>query len=371
MRVAVDATPLVGQGTGVATFVRGLLGALAARSDVELAAYGLTWRGRGALADALPPGLALARRPMPARPLIDAWQRMAWPPAQWWTGPVEVVHGTNFVVPPAGRAAAVVTVHDLTALRFPQLCTPASRRYPDLVRAAVRRGAWVHTPSRFVAEEVIGLLGVPAERVRAVASGVEPPADAGDAARGGELAGSDRYVLALGMVEPRKGLPDLVRAFDRLAGDRRDLTLVVAGPDGWGSETLASAVAMARHSGRIRRLGWVDAATRAHLVAGATVLAVPSVYEGFGFPVLEAMAAGTPVVASAAGALPEVVGGAGRLVPAGDVEALAVTLAEVLDDPDLQARLRAAGPARAAQFPWEECGAGLVRLYHEATGAQR
>lgn len=371
MRVALDATPLVGQGTGVATFVRGVLGALAAQTEVEVSTYGLTWRGRSALAAALPRGLPLARRPMPARPLIEAWARAAWPPAQWWTGPVEVVHGTNFVVPPAGRAAAVVTVHDLTAVRFPQLCTPASRRYPDLVRAAVARGAWVHTPSQFVAEEVVGLLGAPAERVRAVGSGVEPPAAAGDAARGWELAGSRRYVLAVGMVEPRKGLPDLVRAFDRIATERPDLALVIAGPDGWGSEAFTAAVAMARHGGRIRRLGWIDAAARADLLAGAALLAMPSVYEGFGFPALEAMAAGTPVVAAAAGSLPEVVGGAGRLVPSGDVEALASVLAEVLDDPGAQARLRSAGPVRAALFRWDECAAGLVRLYHEATGAQR
>lgn len=371
MRVALDATPLVGQGTGVATFVRGVVGALAARADVEVSAYGLTWTGRRELAAALPPGVPIASRPMPARPLIDAWALIAWPPVQWWTGPVEVVHGTNFVVPPAGPAAAVVTVHDLTAVRFPELCTPTSRRYPDLIRAAVGRGAWVHTPSQFVAEEVVELLGVPAARVRAVASGVEPPAAAGDAGRGCEVAGSRQYVLAVGMVEPRKGLPDLVRAFDRLAGDRPDLVLVVAGPEGWGSEAFTAAVAMARHGGRIRRLGWVDEATRADLLAGAGALAMPSVYEGFGFPALEAMAAGTPVVAATAGSLPEVVGTAARLVPPGDVEALASGLGEVLDDPDLQARLRAAGPVRAARFRWDECAAGLVRLYHEATGTQR
>ncbi len=371
MRVALDATPLVGRGTGVATFVRGVLGALAAHGEVELSTYGLTWRGRAEIAAVVPAGLAVARRPMPARPLAELWARLAWPPAEWWTGPVDVVHGTNFVVPPARGAATVVTVHDLTALRFPQLCTPTSLRYPDLIRAAVGRGAWVHTPSRFVAEEVVGLLGAPAERVRAVPSGVEPSAEAGDAHRGCDLAGSSRYLLGLGTVEPRKGFPDLVRAFDRLARERPDLGLVVAGPDGWGSEALAGAVAMARHGDRVRRLGWIDTGARADLLAGAAVLVVPSVYEGFGFPALEAMAAGTPVVATAAGGLAEVVGSAGRLVPPGDVDSLASAISEVLDDPAVRAEMGRAGPAQAARFRWDQCGAGLVRLYREAAGKQR
>lgn len=368
MRVALDVTPLVGPGTGVATFVRGLAGALGRRGEVELSAYGLTWRGRGALAAAVPPGLALARRPMPARPLSQAWARAGWPPAEWWTGPVEVVHGTNFVVPATRGAAAVVTVHDLTAVRFPHLCTPASRRYPGLIRAAVGRGAWVHTPSRFVADEVVDLLGVPPERVHAVLSGIDPAGPAGDAGRGWALAGSTRFVLALGTVEPRKGLVDLVRAFDRLAAERPELALVVAGPDGWGTDAFTAATALARHGGRIRRLGWVDAGARADLLAGATVVAVPSVYEGFGFPALEAMAAGTAVVATAAGSLPEVVGPAGRLVPVGDVDALASALAEVVDDPALRAEMGRAGPAHAGRFRWDDCASGILRLYREAAG---
>ncbi|MBW3614756.1 MAG: glycosyltransferase, partial [Actinobacteria bacterium] len=133
----------------------------------------------------------------------------------------------------------------------------------------------------------------------------------------------------------------------------------------------AGAVAMARHGGRVRRLGWVDAGARADLLAGAAVLVLPSVYEGFGFPALEAMAAGTPVVATAAGALPEVVGSAARLVPPGDVDALAAAIAEVVDDAGVQAELAQSGPVQAARFRWDDCAAGLVRLYRDAAGTQR
>jgi glycosyltransferase involved in cell wall biosynthesis len=257
----------------------------------------------------------------------------------------------------------VVTVYDLTALRFPELCSPASLGYPDQVRAAVGRGAWVHVLARAIGDEVVERLGVPAERVRVVASGVDPVVG-GDAAAGRSRAGFDRYVLALGTVEPRKGLPLLVRAFDRLAAGRPDLGLVVAGPDGWGTESFAGAVALARHGDRVKRLGWVDGATRADLLAGAAVLAVPSVYEGFGYPALEAMSAGTPVVASAAGSLPEVVGDAGVLVPPGDVDALTEALAGVVDGGPGEWPAR--GLANVARFGWDACASGLVALYGDA-----
>jgi glycosyltransferase involved in cell wall biosynthesis len=372
MRVAVDGTPLIGEGTGVATFTRGAIAALAARDDVELTAYGLTLRGRGALAGEVPAGVQVADRPMPASVLGRVWSRIDGPPAEWWTGAVDVVHGTNFVVPPTRRAAAVVSVYDLTAVRFPQLCAPASLRYPDLVRRAVARGAWVHTLATAIADEVVELLDVPPARVRVVPSGLDAPAP-GDADRGRAHAGldpDDRYVLALGTVEPRKGLPDLVRAFDAVAAARPDVHLVVAGPDGWGTVAFAGALALARHGGRIHRLGWVDDRTRSDLLAGARVLAVPSVYEGFGYPPLEAMALGTPVVASAVGSLPEVLGDAARLVPGGDVEALGEALAEVLDDDAVAADLARRGPVHAARFRWDECATGLVELYRDAIASR-
>ncbi|MEA3075626.1 MAG: hypothetical protein QOF60_534 [Actinomycetota bacterium] len=356
MKVAFDATPLVGPGTGVATFTRGARSALSARPDIDLVDFAMTVRGRSETG---------MRWPMPAGLLQRVWAKAEVAPVEWWTGPVDVVHGTNFVVPPSRRrrAAAVVTVYDLTALRFPELCSPASLRYPDLVRAAVSRGAWVHVLARAIGDEVVERLGVPSERVRVVPSGVDP-AVGGDAIAGRSLAGCDRYVLALGTVEPRKDLPSLVRAFDRLAASRPDLGLVVAGPDGWGTESFAGAVALARHGDRVRRLGWVDDSTRADLLAGAAALAVPSVYEGFGYPALEAMSAGTPVVASSAGSLPEVVGDAGVLVPPGDIDALTDALAGVIDgDPS---EWRAKGMANAARFEWKACASGLVELYGDA-----
>ena len=263
-----------------------------------------------------------------------------------------------------------MSVYDLTAVRYPQLCAPASLRYPDLVRRAVQRGAWVHTLAHAIADEIVDLLGVPRERVRVVPSGLDASPE-GDASVGRAIAGAERYVLALGTVEPRKGLPDLVRAFDRLAATRPDLHLVVVGPDGWGTDAFGAASSMARHGDRIRRLPWVDVAARSDLLAGATVLAVPSVYEGFGYPPLEAMAAGTPVVATAVGSLPEVLGDAAALVPPADLDALTDAIAHVVDDPGFAADLAAQGPPHAATFTWEASADGLAELYADASTATR
>ena len=370
LRVALDATPLIGEGTGVATFTRGAIAALHRRDDVEVSAWAMTLRGREQLPAVVPPGVRIHDRPMPAGVLGRLWSTADWPPGEWWTGDVDVVHGTNFVAPPTKAAATVVSVYDLTAVRFPELCTPASLRYPDLVRRAVRRGAWVHTLASAIAEEIVDLLGVPSERVRVVASGLDAAAP-GDAATGHAIAGAERYVLALGTVEPRKGLPDLVRAFDRLAADRTDLHLVVVGPDGWGTAAFGAAASMARPHDRIHRLHWVDAAARGDLLAGARVLAVPSVYEGFGYPPLEAMAAGTPVVATSVGSLPEVLGDAASFVPPKDVDALAAALAAVLDDDDIAVALEEKGRRHAATFTWDACADGLVELYRDVSVATR
>ena len=363
--MAVDATPLVGSRTGVGVFTAGVLSELARRPDVETAGYALSWRSWRTLRAALPPGVRHIRRSMPPQPLRTFWLRADWPPAEWWTGAVDVVHGTNFVVPPTRKAGAVTTIHDLTAVRFPELCSGDPLFYPRLLRRALARGAWVHTVSAFVAGEVVELLGADPDRVVVVPEAV-PPVAAAPPEEGRRLAGADRYVLSLSTVEPRKDHLSLVRAFDRLAGAHPDVRLVIAGMEAWGSDRLDVAVASSRHRDRIARLGYVSDADRAALLRGASVLAFPSRYEGFGLPPLEAMAAGVPVVATAAGALPEVLGDAALLVPVGDDEALAGALDAALAEDGVRARLVEAGRRQVARYSWERTADGLVDLYRRA-----
>ena len=251
-------------------------------------------RRAAAVQEHIPARAVLRTRSLPTRLVNLGWQYTSVPSVERLTGPVDVVHGTNYVVPPTRRAASVVTVHDLTALRFPALCAPASLTYPALVGKAISRGAFVHTPSRFVADEVIEMLDAEPERVRVIPHGLVPV----EALGGDESPVDGPYVLALGTVEPRKDYPTLVTAFDELAAGLPELQLLIAGADGWGSKALETVLAGLRSRDRVVRLGYVDARTWNRLLRHACVLAYPSIYEGFGLPPLEAMAAGVPVVAS-------------------------------------------------------------------------
>lgn len=363
LRVALDVTPLIGRPTGIGVFVRELMDRLFDEAGVEVRGFAMTMRGREEAFRTLPPALRLSRLPMPAGVLLRRWARSSHPRAGWWTGRVDVVHGTNFVVPPS-RAATLVTVHDLTSIRFPELCEPATLGYPALVRAAVARGAHVHTLTRAIADEVRELLHVPDERIHVVPAGAPTLVDVRPG-RGQRLAGCQRYILALGTVEPRKDYPSLVRAFDIVAANDPDVELVIAGSTAWGAAELHEALGRSAHRNRIRLRGRVTDRQRSSLVRDAAVVAYPSRYEGFGLPPLEAMQVGVPVVASNVPAVAEVVGGAALLVPPGDVEALGSAISKVLQDDGVRSGLVDAGAARVQQFDWAESARRMLAVYRE------
>lgn len=363
LRVAVDATPLLDRRTGVGIFTTALLRGLGRRDDVDTTAFPLSISGRRRLRDLAPPGVRVRTPPLPARALHTRWQRHSTPRIDRLVGRPDVVHGPNFVVPPA-RAARVATVHDLTTVRFPELCHADTLRFPGIVRRAATEGAWIHTVSHAVRDEVIAELGLDPERVIAVPNGFDPPR--GDASRGRALAGVEDYVLAVGTVEPRKDLPSLVAAVDRLAGEHRDVVVVHAGGDGWGVEDFEAALGSMIHPDRFRRLGHVPHEELGHLYAGARVFAYPSVYEGFGIPVLEAMAADVPVVTTAVPAVEEVAGDAALVVPVGDVDALADAIGQAWTDEAWRSEAIGRGRSRCTRYSWEACVDGIVGIYRRA-----
>jgi glycosyltransferase involved in cell wall biosynthesis len=365
LAAAVDATPLLGPRTGIGRYVEHLLRELATAPDLRLAAVAFTWRGRDGLAGELPAAVAVGGRRAPARALQASWARTPWPPAEWLTGAADVLHGTNFVLPPARRAAGVLTVHDLGYLRFPGLVRAASLRYQRLVPRGLRRAALALTPTEAVAGELREAYGLPADRVRVTPLGVDPawaavpvPDREWLAARGLPA----DYLLAVGTLEPRKGLDVLLAGYAALLAQEPDAPpLVLVGPAGWGPELDATRLP----PDRLRLPGYLPDDDLRRVVAGARLLAFPSRYEGFGLPPLEAMAAGVPVVASDLPAVREVTGGLAALVPAGDPDALAGALLAELRSP-AGADRRAAARQRALSHTWARCAELTAAAYRAA-----
>ena len=373
IRLDLDVTSLLDPPTGVGVVARELLHGLSAHLDVDVTAFAVSWRGRSRLAEVVGADAAIRSRPFPARLARLAWARTDHPSGPFLAGPADVVHGPNHVSPPGGGAAEVVTIHDLTAIRYPELCTADVLQWPPLFRRSLDRGAWVHTVSETVADEVRDAFPAVADRVVAAPNGLRRPPEptpSSDAEVGHRLAGGDRYLLALGTVEPRKDLPTTVAAFDALAAQDPDLRLVIAGPDGWGVDALTEARDRSRHGRRIVRLGWVGGDQRLGLLRGASAVAYPSRYEGFGLVPLEALAVGTPVVASDIAVHRETVGDGAVLVPVGDVDALAAALQRVLNEPDLAADLVRRGQPHLGRYQWPATIEAVVDLYRRAMAAR-
>jgi glycosyltransferase involved in cell wall biosynthesis len=367
MRVAFEATPLLETTTGVGTFINEVLRRLP-RHGVDVVSFAYTRVYLDEFRAAVPDGVSVPARAIPARTTRRLWKRADWPAIEYWTGPIDVVHGPNFVIPPTKRAAALVTVHDLTPVHHPEYCDANTVQYPRLIRRALRRGAHVHAVSQFVADEVADVFGLARDRIHVVYNGVSD-VRAGDSDTGRRIAGSDRYVLAIGTIEPRKNLAALVRAFDVVAASDTDVRLVIAGARGWKLEEFDAALAEARASKRIVLTGRVDDATRADLLAGATLLAYPSRYEGFGLPPLEAMSVGVPVLATAVGALPEVLGDAALLVAPTD-SGIADGLTELLGSAAQREKMIGAGRDRVRRYSWDRCATELIDVYEKLSAGR-
>ena len=303
---------------------------------------------------------------LPYRLLARLWDRGLPPRAP----DAEVVHAPTLLFPPVRRESAlVVTIHDVVPWTHPETLTPRGVAFHRrMAQRAARRADLVLTPTEAVAEQVRRLVS-PTAPVRAVPPPVWPldvPADA--AAYRLAVGVAEPYLLFVGTAEPRKGLDVLVAAL-REAGPRVP-DLVVVGPTGWGDIRVDDLAARAGVASRVRVLGRVDEATLAALYAAAAAVAVPSLAEGFGLPVLEAMTLGVPVVTSDDPALLEVGAGASLVAPVGDVHTLAEQLAEAVA-PGRREALAAAGRRRAQDFSAARTGELLWETYAHVAGDRR
>lgn len=353
MRVAYDCHSLLTSPTGVARYTRQLGDALEKRG-VTLARYAIGWSG------APPAGVRRLRLPNPI--VHRMWPTVGIPRVRRMTGAVDLVHGTEFVLPPLGDTPGVVTVHDLSFLRDDAY--PGAKRYRHVVPWSVRRARRVLVPSETVAAEVAAGLDAPVDRIVVTYEGVAdamfdaaPLTDDALAALGLRRP----FALALGELQPRKNFPLLLDAWGRARQSLGGWTLAVAGPAGWGPSLPAAP--------DVTPLGFVPDDVLPGLLAAAELFCFPSLYEGFGLPPHEAMAAGTAVVAGRYPAATELLGDAARLVDQTDADAFAAAIVELATDDATRAQLAARGRARAASFTWDRAAELTIAAYEDALAA--
>jgi glycosyltransferase involved in cell wall biosynthesis len=368
MRIGIDARLTYYRTGGIAAYTRHLIGALAAldpASDYRVIHH------RGA-AETIAPGPNFHR--------VDAFTPSHHRFERWTLATelvrlrLDVLHSPDFIPPMGGARRRVITVHDLHFLHYPQFLTADSRRtYNDQIRWAVKTADHILVDSKATRADVADLLDVPPSKMTVHPLGVDPqyhPLDpAAVRAALDRLTLPSEYLLFVGTLEPRKNLGGLLDALDLLRPALPDLPpLLLVGRRGWQADDLLARLEQLTMAGRVI---WRDDINDADLPAiynGASLLALPSHYEGFGLTALEAMACGTPVVASNRSSVPEVVGGAGLLVAPGDPAAVADGLRRALEDSALRDRLHVEGPARASSFTWQRTAEIALGVYR-AVGA--
>jgi glycosyltransferase involved in cell wall biosynthesis len=378
MRVAIDYTSAVTEQAGIGRYTRGLARALA-RSVPEDISLTL-WSGESRPKDHMPPPGGRARLltfGVGHRILTRLWHTLHIPlPAELLMGWPELIHGPDFVLPPALFARRIVTIHDLAYLTFPDCAQPGIVEYLSAeVPRALRAADHIIAVSRRTSLDLVELLRVAPRRVSVIYPGVDPmftpeadPRAVSEILRRYDLA--QPLILAVGTLEPRKNYERLIEAFAAAAeesgGPRQ---LVFAGKQGWRYEGIfAAARREARRAERIRFLGYVEDSELPALYHSAAALAMPSLFEGFGLPVIEAMASGTPVVCSTGGALPEIAGSAALIVAPEDVAGLRDALVSACRDQALRARLTGEGISHARLFSWETAAQQHFQLYQEIGG---
>jgi glycosyltransferase involved in cell wall biosynthesis len=369
-RIAIDYTPAYEQGGGIGRYVRDLVAALA-RQDTYTA-YRLFVAG--AARRDLPPAPAANFSWRPTR-LTPAWLARIWHrarvalPVESFTGAVDLFHATDFVLPPTRKhTRTIVTVHDLSFIRVPDTATPGLRAYLNVVvPRSVRVADHILADSQATKGDLIALYNVPPEKVTVLLSGVDPrffPS--------GHLLMTTRskyhipakpYLFTVGTVQPRKNYVRLIQALAFARGQGYDVDLVIAGGKGWLDDPIYAAIDASGLGGHVHLIGFADDVDLPSLYSGAEIVVFPSLYEGFGFPVLEGMASGVPVITSNVSSLPEVAGEAALLVDPYRVDEIAAAICQLLDDSSLRDVLIRRGFDQARRFTWERSAAHLQQIY--------
>lgn len=375
MKIGIDIRPLRDVTTGVGRYLLKMLDAMARcdRGNDYILFYNCL---RGPVPEGLPrnDNCTVARFHWPRKLLTAVWAYTEFPNLEKFIGNVDVFHSPGFQVPPSRRSAMVFTVHDLIALTYPQLAIPSSvRHFRPRVKHYAKRTDLIAAVSKATAGDVINFLDVPEEKVVVVYPGTTcfvkaSPDDISSMKAKFNISGE--YILFVSRLDPRKNLARLFRAFD-LSGLSKDLELLFVGPKGWRMEETFRTWRSVKCRDRIRWLDYVTDTDLACLYSGAKFFAFPSVVEGFGLPILEAMSVGCPVLTSNISSMPEVAGEAALYIDPYDIDSIADGLQRLADDSGLRAKLAESGSLRAKMFTWEKMADNMIDAYKRAYEIRR
>jgi glycosyltransferase involved in cell wall biosynthesis len=373
VRLALDVSAVPARPVGAGVYTVNLVRALSALGEADL--HLVARRGDAPRWAEVAPQATCHPAVPDARPARLAWEQVRGGRLAARLG-IDVWHGPHYTMPLRLAGPGVVTIHDLTFFEHPEWHERTKVIFfQRMIRAAVARAAALVAVSAATAEALADVLA-PEAPVLTIPHGVDHgrfrPGEQGDPGDLDVLAGlgvRPPYIAFVGTMEPRKAVPILVDAFARLAADRPELRLVLAGRDGWGSEAVRAAVAGSGVATRVVRVRWVPDGVLPAVFRQAAAVAYPSLEEGFGLPALEALACGAPLVTTAGSPMETVAGEAALVVPAGNSGALAWALRRVLDDPGTHARLRRAGPEAASTFTWEASAKAHLEAYRLAASA--
>jgi len=366
MKIAIDAYHTLYPSGGIARYSRGLIGALAeAAPGARFTLFVNRFREKGPAWTPDRENVSLREVFFPRRLLTGLWDAAGWPAIESFLGDIDIFHGLHFVLPPARKAKRVLTVHDLTYLRFPHYFADRrlnERGYRHELQRGLERADAVIAVSESTRRDLIELTDYPGERIRTIHEGVSPhffeDVEPSSADRTRKRYGiPDPYIVFLvGTPEPRKNLLRTVTAVHRAAPD---CTIVLIGPQ----KPLEDFIG--HPSPHVVFTGVVADGELPAILSGARLSDYPTLYEGFGLPVLESMACGVPVVTSDRGSLPEIAGGAALLVNPEDIDDMAQGISDVLDDDSLQGRLKMQGRKRAEAFTWQKTASETFSLYRD------
>lgn len=379
-RIAIDYTPAIRQQAGIGRIIRGQIQALLARNlpyDLRLFVVGkITQAERNSVPQ------RLYTTPISERNMVRLWHRLnlPMPRVEWFTGgPLDLFHATDFVLAPQRAKRSVLTVHDLAFHFFPDAAMPSLYHYLNIVvPRSVKRADHIIADSSHTALDLQQVWHVPSDKISVVQGAVDhnhfrpttnqPAIDQVRARYGVNNYSADNspYILAVSRIEPRKNFARLIEAFHHARQSAHiPHRLIIGGRKGWLYGEIFAKVTELGLTDAVHFCGFVEEADLPALYSGADFVAYPSLYEGFGLPIIEALACGTPVLTGDNSCLPEAAGPGARYVNALDVDSIAQGIVELATDATLRQTLAQNGLQHAAQFTWERSADQLLAAYHK------